>query len=335
MTEPVLTADIAVIIPVYNGERYLTATLESVFSQTLLPVDVIVIDDGSTDRSAEVVASSPFAERITLLRQANAGQSAARNFGSRHTSASLVAFLDQDDQWYPNHLQAQVACLADNPNAGWCYSDFDEIDADGHLVVRGFHAVNGLRHPKTSLVDMLIQDLMIVPSATLMKASVFHAVGGFDEQLSGYEDDDLFIRLFRRRWVGAYLPDSTALFRTHSASSSMTLSFGASRLRFLDKLVADVPNNVRLNRYYVRDLVVPRLFHATINEYLTCVANGEMDRAAMLAEIAGAIAARAKVRRRRRFALLVIRRPRLFRRAMAARRLLPRFVRRSLWSLGG
>jgi len=332
MTEPTIAPTIAVIIAVYNGERHINAALDSVFRQTLLPAEVIVVDDGSTDRSAELLATSEYAERITLLRQANAGQSAARNLGCCHTSSSLVAFLDQDDQWYPNHLADLAACLAEYPNAGWCYSDFDEIDAEGRLVTRGFHIAHGLQHPKTSLTDMLGQDLMILPSATLVEASAFRAVGGFDEQLCGYEDDDLFIRLFRHHWVGSYVPGSTTLFRTHGASSSMALSFGVSRLRFLDKLVADVPNNVHLNRYYVRDLVIPRLFHSTMDEYLTCLMNGQLDRAATLAELATAIASRARVPLRRKIGLWVVRQPKWCRRALAARGLVPKSVRRRLWS---
>jgi hypothetical protein len=110
----------------------------------------------------------------------------------------------------------------------------------------------------------------------------------------------------------------------------MSAAFGASRLRFLDKLTATVPDDVRLNRYYVRDLVVPRLLRTTISEYLTCLLNGADAEAAVLAELASQIAYRARPTTRRRMGLWLLRRPQWCRRALRCRALMPRPLRRRM-----
>jgi glycosyltransferase involved in cell wall biosynthesis len=319
---------VAVIIAVYNGERFLAETLRSVFTQTLQPAEVIVVDDGSTDRSLSVVAASGFADRVTVLRSANGRQSAARNTGLASATSELVAFLDQDDVWHPRHLEELVACLAAQPHLGWCYSDFDEIDDDGRLVLQRFHRAHGLRHPKTSLAELLGEDIMALPSAALVRAAALADVGGFDEQLCGYEDDDLFIRLFRRHWLGGYVQHATVQFRVHDYSSSASAEFGESRLKFLKKLAADVPNNRRLNRYYIRDILAPRLLYSTINEYLTSLAHGENDRARVLAGLATRIAPYSRVTARQRAGLWLLRRPALCRHFTRAAALMPRGIRR-------
>jgi glycosyltransferase involved in cell wall biosynthesis len=320
---------VCVIIAVYNGARFVAAAIESVFAQTLQPAQVIVVDDGSTDDSADVVRSCPYADRITLVQQANAGQSAARNAGLELVTSEFVAFLDQDDLWYPGHLAALVPLLAD-PSIGWAYSDFDEIDGAGQLVTRGFHRAHGLGHPRLSLADLIGEDLMVLPTATVVRTSAIRDAGGFDVTLTGYEDDDLFIRLFRRHSLPAYDSASTVQFRVHAGSSSMSASFGASRLRFLDKLQATVPDNVRLNRYYVRDLVVPRLLRTTLSEYLTCLMHGNDAEALVLARLATDIAARSRLTVRRRVGLFVLRRPAACRFALRCRAMLPRAFRRRM-----
>jgi glycosyltransferase involved in cell wall biosynthesis len=326
---PDASPEVAVIIAVYNGAPFVANALRSVFAQSVQPAQVIVVDDGSTDGSMEVVRAGEFADRVTVIERANGGQSAARNTGLTTVTTPLVAFLDQDDVWYPDHL-ASLLPLLDDRRVGWAYSDFDEIDGGGLLVTRGFHRAHGQVHPRTTLVDLIGQDLMVLPSATVVRTEAIREVGGFDEGLCGYEDDDLFIRLFRNHWLPAYSGISTVQFRIHAHSSSMSPSFGVSRLKFLDKLSLSVANNVRLNRYYVRDLVVPRLLRTTISEYLTCLLNGDDDDAAVLAQLATDIAKRARLTTRRRIGLWVLRRPQWCRQALRCRSLLPKAARRRM-----
>ena len=102
---------ISVIVPVFNGERYLAEALESIVGQTRPPEEIIVVDDGSTDRTAEVARRFP----VRLLRQANAGAAAARNAGAEAANADLLAFLDHDDLWVADKLERQMAALAADP----------------------------------------------------------------------------------------------------------------------------------------------------------------------------------------------------------------------------
>ncbi|MPZ48110.1 MAG: glycosyltransferase [Dehalococcoidia bacterium] len=114
-----LDESISVIVPVYNGERFLQEALASALGQTRPPDEVIVVDDGSTDGSATIIQSLP----VTYLRQENQGPSAARNLAIRHASGNLLAFLDQDDVLLPHKLEAQLQALREDPDAGYalCY----------------------------------------------------------------------------------------------------------------------------------------------------------------------------------------------------------------------
>ena len=108
---------ISVVIPAYNSARNIGRTLESVLGQTRLPDEIIVVDDGSQDNTAEIVQT--FAGKVRLLSQANAGASAARNAGINASTGQWIAFLDSDDIWLENHLQTQEQILLRNPNLVW------------------------------------------------------------------------------------------------------------------------------------------------------------------------------------------------------------------------
>lgn len=318
---------VSVIIPVYNGKKHIRATVRSVLEQTQLPDEIIVVDDGSVDGSGEVLDKLGGEVPIKVLRQANAGQSAARNAAAEVATGDLLAFLDQDDQWHPDHLARLTRPFDGRPEIGWTYSDFDEIDGRGRLVARGFLKARKLEHPKESLGDMIRQDLMILPSAAVIRAKAFHGVGGFDPQLCGYEDDDLFIRLFRAGWRAEFFDECLTRFRVHTTSSSNNTSFQESRLKFLDKLIKTVPNNQRLNRYYIRDLVFPRLFRATLAEYVVALHAGDFEKARSLADLLLRMNERMPSGRRRDLELALLQRPEAFLRFLKVYNRMPAKVR--------
>ena len=144
------------------------------------------------------------------MRKSNGGQSSARNFGVRHAimACQLIALLDQDDMWYPQHLERLIEPFLQTPTGselGWVYSDLDEVDTDGLMIFHQFLRTLPTQHPKRSLFSALQDDMFVLPSASMIARKAFDAVGGFDERLSGYEDDDLFLATVSRR-VQQYLP---------------------------------------------------------------------------------------------------------------------------------
>lgn len=270
---------ISVVLPVFNGRRFLRDAIDSVACQTLPPSELIVVDDGSTDNSLDHLVGYRPGFPVKVLRQANAGQSAARNRAVAAAAGDLLAFLDQDDVWYPAHLEALAAALSADPAAGWSYSDFDEIDGDGNLVTRGFLRAYAVGNPKRSVVDCLAGDLMVLPSASLLRRAAFAAVAGFDERLSGYEDDDLFVRIFRSGWGHAFLDRSLVKFRIHPVSSSSSRRFFESRVAFAAKLASLFPDDSRMRRYYLRDLIAPRFFQTSLDDYVRACAQRDWDQA--------------------------------------------------------
>src|SRR5581483_3417077 len=119
--------NITTIIPLYNGARFIERALDSVLGQTMPPSEIIVVDDGSTDDGPVIVQRWTRQHPIRLLRRPNGGQSAARNFGVANSDGQHIAFLDQDDAWYPNHLEELVQPFRERRQRelGWVYSDLD------------------------------------------------------------------------------------------------------------------------------------------------------------------------------------------------------------------
>jgi len=263
---------VTAIIPIYNGASHVATAVASVLAQDLLPVELILIDDGSTDDSlqaaTDALASASEALPIRVMTQANAGQSAARNAAAAVATGELLAFLDQDDTWYPDHIRRLSEPFAGHPALGLCYGDFDEIDGAGAYVERGFLHSHGVQHPRSSIVEWIASDTMVLPTASIVRASAFHHVGGFDAELIGYEDDELWIRMFRAGWTSHYVPRPLSVFRVHAGSSSRRETFRESRVLFLQRVSRALPDSPELRRYYVSDLLLPRLLRAALSDYL-------------------------------------------------------------------
>lgn len=234
---------VAAIIPLYNGARWIGACLDSVFVQTHPPSEIVIVDDGSTDDGAKIVkASAERDNRIHLLRKTNGGQSSARNAGAGVSQSKLIAFIDQDDLWAPHHIEELIDPFRSNPALGWTFSDADAIDENGTVFQRQLLHVRSLDHDRSSLVECLSRDMCILPSATLISRIAFDAVKGFDERLIGYEDDDLFIRLLAAGYRNAFVDLPLLQWRFHGRRTSHTTQMVASRVIFLQKLLADHPD---------------------------------------------------------------------------------------------
>jgi GT2 family glycosyltransferase len=261
-------ADVTAVIPVYNGRAFLREAAESVISQTLPPMQLVVVDDGSTDRSLEVLDEITSPIPIIRVAQKNAGQSAARNRGVSLAETRFIAFLDQDDCWYPRHIEVLIKPLLGDPAVGWVYSNLDLIAGDNRTIKPGLLSVSGPTHPKSSLQVCLSEDNMfILPSASIIRKEALDRVGGFDERLSGYEDDDLFLRLFRAGWKNIYVNESLSAWRLHTSSSMHSARMIESRRIYADKLLHEYPDRPEQGSFCTRDCIAPRFYRLNTVDY--------------------------------------------------------------------
>jgi glycosyltransferase involved in cell wall biosynthesis len=236
---------IAVVIPLFNGRAFIGDALDSVFRQTVKPNEIIVVDDGSSDDGAAVArdTAARHGAAVHLLHKPNGGQSSARNAGIRAASSDLIALLDQDDVWREDHLEKLAKAFADGDRKlGWVYSDLDIIDHTGTRIREKWLRTVPGRHPKHTLRDFLSSDCFILPTTTLISRSALLEVGGFDEQLSGYEDDDLFVRLSEAGYRNVFVNESLSSWRFHPGSCSSSPRMQKSRLIYMRKLLAKDPS---------------------------------------------------------------------------------------------
>lgn len=204
------------------------------FAQTFKDFEVICVDDGSTDGSWDVIKE--YGERVKGIRQANAGQSAARNAGAARAKGEYIAFLDQDDRWYPHKLEAQVAVLKAESDVVLVHCNYDCMDAEGRIQQYGV-AVAERARALTSPLGCLIGESVILPSAMMIRHDAFDRVGGFDRELRGFEDFDLCARLQRQgRFV--FLEESGMCYRVHTGGFSRAggVDVIRSRERFLRRM---------------------------------------------------------------------------------------------------
>lgn len=265
---------LSVIMPVHDGERYLGAAIRSVLDQTCGDFEMIAVDDGSTDRSREILAGYP---EITVLHQANAGQSAARNAGIARASSDLIALIDQDDRWHPDKIARQLAIMESHPEIGLLYSDVDTIDDRGRTLESRIIAAKKLRHPKRSLTDCLSEDMFIIPSSVMLRRRVFQQAGGFDPALSGYEDDDLFLRMFSLTRF-EFCPDALAQWRMHSASSSHSPRMDKSRVIYFAKLLKGIAADPAGRLHYRDEVIVPRFLRIYLIQFYLARKQGAWER---------------------------------------------------------
>lgn len=269
---------IAAVIPLFNGEAYIRAAIDSVLAQSSLPDEILVVDDGSTDGGADIVRELARSHPITLLSKANGGQSSARNLGIEHCRSSHIALLDQDDMWYPDHLAIlREPFEQDAPPArlALVYGNLDHVDAGGQMVAHNCLDIFCPTHPKETLQHCLGQDMFILPGASLIEREAFVSAGRFDERLSGYEDDDLFLRLFRQGYRSVYIDEPVTKWRIHAASTSFSTRMAKSRMIYYRKLLELFPNQPRLHQYWIRDLVAPRFLRASVGDFIAGSRFGE------------------------------------------------------------
>jgi len=273
------TATIAVIIPYYNGSAFIERAVESVRKQTVQANEFVVVNDGSTTAEAEFVHALGGKLSFKVIDKINGGQGSARNAGVSATTSDFICFLDQDDFFLPEHNEVlKNAIPVADDRFGWVYADLYRADVLGSVYAKEIVKRYG-EHPKTSLHQVLGTNMMILPSASLISRKSFEDVGGFDEQFMGYEDDDLFIRMFLAGYTNHFLPDHVTTWCMHSDSTVNSVKMSRSRMKFFKKWFHAFPDDPSI----LRDCLVPR-FHADfIGDAMTARVHDNAEKAGIYA----------------------------------------------------
>lgn len=211
--------NISVVIPCFDRVRFIGSAIDSLLQGTLEPDEVIVIDDGSSDGSRQLVHKYVGQGTVRLLQHPNAenrGQAASLNLGLREAKGELICILDSDDMISPTKLERQVQFLRENPDVGMVYGQGHAVDEKGNFLFRLLPE----DHTEPSDPNRLLLDCyMALPGGALVRKSVWDQVGYFEESFRAAQDHDMALRLMEATPV-AYLPELAFYYRKHGDSIS-------------------------------------------------------------------------------------------------------------------
>lgn len=221
---------VSVIIPTFNRGWILREAIQSVIDQTYRPLEIIVVDDGSTDDTPEIIQA--FGKHIRVLVQENKGVSSARNLGIRESQGELIAFLDSDDMWTPDKIDQQVAFFAENPEAMICQTQETWIRNGKRVNPKNKHQKKG-----GMIFEPSLHLCLVSPSAVMMRPSLFELKGFFDEQLPACEDYDLWLRITTTHPI--YLMECACTIKRggHDDQLSRHHSLDKYRIQAIEKLL--------------------------------------------------------------------------------------------------
>ncbi len=209
-----LNPQVSVIIPAYNGEAYIQQSIESVLHQSYQNWELVVVDDGSTDRTQKIVTE--YGDLVRYVYQENQNVAAARNRGIREARGEWLAFLDQDDFFVPEKLAVQVAALAKQPSVGIVHSGWQIVDREGNVVsrVEPWHGI-----PELDSVSWVLWKPVFL-GAMLFRRDWLELVGGFNCRFHQAPDVDLVLRLALMGCEAVWVPQTTVGYRQHDRNAS-------------------------------------------------------------------------------------------------------------------
>ncbi|MBN1136112.1 MAG: glycosyltransferase [Anaerolineae bacterium] len=212
--------DVSIIIPTFNRAGLVQEAIDSVLCQDLASVEVVVVDDGSTDGTGEALRAR-YGERIHYCYQSNRGRSAARNLGIQVSSGHYLLFLDSDDLLLPGGLAAEIAFLDAHPEVDVVYTDGTFCDESGQDLAR-IASIRPPHDPDNLLKDLVLCNVILACHSAVVRRTALDSIGFpcYDEDLRGTEDEDLWVRLAARGKVFAYLDLPTCKYRVHGSNAS-------------------------------------------------------------------------------------------------------------------
>lgn len=261
--------EVSVITPAFNRSAYLVMAVDSVLAQTFDKWELIVVDDGSTDKTREVLAPYLSDPRIRYYYQSNKGQSAARNLGISVARGRYIGFLDSDDIWLPDKLALQVAVFERFPDIGVVHGDEITIDAQGRPI-----SSHNMARYSGSVTAQLLADNFVSMTTALARKDCFDVLGGFDEADRIAEDYELWLRL-STRYQFHYEPGHVTLYRSMPDQlSTNKIARYAANERILRNFFHHFPDAVTpaqrrwgMSRFYTRKA----RFFASIGERMIAI----------------------------------------------------------------
>jgi glycosyltransferase involved in cell wall biosynthesis len=211
---------VSVITAAYNHVQFVRQSVESVLNQTYRDFEHIVVDDGSSDGTAEVLKT--FGDRIKYIRQANRGAHAAINAGIRESSGEYIAILDSDDAWLPHKLERQMPAFEESPEAGMVYAQACIIDGQSNLKNNGAPEGKPVINSQRAFEELLQSNFIPVLTAVIRR-DCLEDVGFFKESLKALSDWDLWLRI-ALKWPIVFIPEPLGLYRLHGSNTFASLS---------------------------------------------------------------------------------------------------------------
>jgi len=208
---------VSVVLTSYNHAVYLPQAIESALGQTLGDIEIVAIDDASTDGSPEILRR--YADRIrVVLHETNRGTYATLNEGIALTGAPYIAILNSDDVWLPDKLQKQVAVMESGPRIGLVHTGFGVIDAQGNPIEGNPLGIRFHPNPQGDLLAELLTRNLFITSSVLFRRECIERCGRFEEHLFGMGDWDLWLRIAEYYTIG-YVPEPLTMYRLHGQNT--------------------------------------------------------------------------------------------------------------------
>jgi glycosyltransferase involved in cell wall biosynthesis len=273
-----LKYSVSVILPHYRDVEGLERAIKSIYTQSVLPQQVIVVDDDSGPSYWADLEALARQYGFELFHQTNQGQSAARNFGVEKSNSTHICFLDQDDLFLENHIQDLLAAWDDNPRLAFVYGDAWRQSESGEVYVRTTFRQE-IDFQTTDVFDLARRDMVVTPGMTMFSKQIFLEVGGFDANLRGYEDDDLLFRLSVSGYIGKKIPNPVIIWTYNLASTSFSIAMQKSRGIFFAKLhkFFSQPYFSELGLDPFRDILFARFYKQMMNDAIRFSGSGDSD----------------------------------------------------------
>ena len=272
---------VSIIIPAYNSEKYISETLNSILSQTYRNMEIIVVDDGSSDRTAEIIKSYQTKRNdkpdLIYIHQLNAGPSNARNTGIRAAKGKYIAFLDSDDLWTDGKLEKQVSYMEANSDVALVFGDMSLFSSEGTLTESAFRKYGfpqcDQRGRVTNAFKELLERNYISTGTVLLKKECFGSAGYFDELLKYAEDYDLWLRISLMFKIGC-IPEIFRSKRMHDSNlAKEEESFYKSNIYILHKIKknyspAIAHRKININNYIFKAIKKLSYFYYIKKQYI-------------------------------------------------------------------